>query len=162
MKMLVTNEPAMFRNNMGSWSSWYIANGPNKAPISRAKTIAFPAFTWLIFAKKQNTAKNDASTAKQKKALVNIAIAETLVMVLGDIEVKRPSRVIKESNENIADNAKATAKANRDFCNTPALYPNQQFCFQWIKGFLNFASAYAHVRLCLLLRRRSRWWWIKF
>jgi hypothetical protein len=47
-----------------------------------------------------------------------------LVTVPGDIEVKRPSRTIRESNENIADNAKATAKANSDFCNMPALYPS--------------------------------------
>jgi hypothetical protein len=78
-------------------------------------------------------------------------------MVLGDIEVKRPSRTIRKSNENIADNAKATAKANRDFCNIPALYSSWQFGFQWIKSFLDFASAYVQVRLCLLLL----WWWIK-
>jgi hypothetical protein len=36
-------------------------------------------------------------------------------MVLGEIEVKRPSRTIRERNENIADTAKATAKVRRGF-----------------------------------------------
>ena len=42
-------------------------------------------------------------------------------MVLGDIEVKRPSRAVRERNENIADTAKAAAKIRRGFCNIFAL-----------------------------------------
>ena len=45
-----------------------------------------------------------------------------LVMVLGDIEVKSPRRNIRESNENMADTAKAAAKVRRGFCNILALY----------------------------------------
>jgi hypothetical protein len=65
-----------------------------------------------------------------------------VLLVLRDIPVKRLSRVIRESIENTADSVKATAKANRGFCNISALYPAAQFGFEWIKGFLNFASAY--------------------
>ena len=47
-----------------------------------------------------------------------------LVTLLGDIEVKKPIWSIKESNENIADNPKATAKPIKDICNIHTLNPS--------------------------------------
>ena len=53
MRVLAISEPAMFRGESGSiWSSWCIANGPNSAPMSRAKIGPFSAVNWFIFAKK--------------------------------------------------------------------------------------------------------------